>query len=100
MKRSSVEFLRAHPRLVFWLFALLGASLTAYEWHAVRSGNFYHPMAAVFGPWCAISFAVLGVFPRLAGKPAPEEKTKKAVQGILLVLGLGAGLFNWYAMTR
>lgn len=87
-------------RLLFWGFALLGTGLTVYEWHAIRSGNLYSPMAAVFGPLCAILFGAVGMFPSLAGKPAPEEKIKKALQGVILLLGLALGLFNWFAMTH
>lgn len=87
-------------RLVFWFFALLGTGMTLYEWHAVRSANLYSPMAAVFGPWFAILFGALGLFPGLAGPVGPEEKSKRNVQGIILLFGLAVGLLNWYAMTH
>ncbi len=87
-------------RLIFVSFALLGAAMTLYEWYGVRSGHFYHPMAAVFGPFAAIVFGLAGLFPSFAGKVGPEEKRKKTVQGIVLLFGLAVGLLNWYAMTH
>jgi hypothetical protein len=88
------------PRLGFFLFALLGIGLTAFEWYQVRSGHFYHPAAAVFGPLCAVLFGALAMFPKFAGRAGPEGKTKRNVQGVLLLFGLAVGLFNWYAMTH
>jgi hypothetical protein len=87
-------------RLYFLLFALLGIGLTAYEWHAARSGNLYSPVASVFGPAFAIIFGALALFPSLGGTAGPEEKGKRNAQGILLLFGLAAGIFIWYVMTH
>jgi hypothetical protein len=87
-------------RAIFWLFALVGTGMTVYEWHAVRSANLYSPTAAVFGPWAAIVFGALGLFPSLAGEAGPERQIKRNVQAIVLLLGLSVGLLNWYAMTH
>jgi hypothetical protein len=95
MNRSE-QFFQDHPRLLCGLFVLLGAGLTIYEWHAVRYETFYSPTAAVVGPFCAIFFATLGIFPK---KTMPQEKRKKILQAIAII-GLVAGSFNWYAMTH
>lgn len=95
MNRSR-QFFHDHPRLLCALLALLGAGLTVYEWYAYRHEAFYHPMAAVLGPFCAILFAALGMFPK---KAEPEEKRNKIVQAIA-IFGLIAGFCNWYAMTH
>jgi len=57
-------------------------------------------MASVFGPFAAIMFGTLGLFPSLAGAVGPEDKSKRAVQGIVLLFGLAVGILNWYAMTH
>ena len=95
MNRSQ-QFFHDHPRLLCGLLALLGAGLTVYEWHAVRYEGFYNPSAAVAGPFVAIVFGALGMFPK---KAEPDEKRKKILQAIA-IFGLIAGVFNWYAMTH
>jgi hypothetical protein len=95
MNRSQ-QFSHDHSRLLCGLLALLGAGLTVYEWHAIRHETFYSPTAAVVGPFCAILFAALGMFPK---KAEPDEKRKKILQAIV-IFGLIAGVFNWFAMTH
>ena len=87
-------------RLLFGLFALLCLLVALYNWHILRVDNRYYPTQAVFAPIFAIFFGAVSLFPALAGPVRPEEKIKKYLQGAVPLLGLAAGLMNWYAMAR
>ena len=87
-------------RFFFGLFALLCLGTTLYNWHILRLEDRYYPKLAVFAPIGAIVFGAVSLFPDLAGPVAPEEKRKKYIQGALLLLGLAAGLANWYAVAQ
>ena len=87
-------------RFFVGLFALLCLGATLYNWHILRLDNRYYPKLAVFAPIGAIVFGAVSLFPDLAGPVAPEEKIRKYLQGAVLLLGLAAGLTNWYAMAQ
>lgn len=98
MPLNVTQVVQAHPRLSCWLLALLGAGLTAYEWHAIRYEHFYSPTASIIGPPCALLFATLGMLPNREGK-ATTETPRKIITAIT-ILGFALGLLNWYAMTH
>ena len=51
---------------------------------------------AAFAPLCAVGGVFLVVFPEMAGKPNTTKE--KTVGMIVFVIGLAAGLVNWYLM--
>ena len=87
-------------RLLLLLFALLCLGATLYNWHIIRLEHRYYPKLAVFAPCGAILFGAASLLPNLACPVAPAEKTRKYLQGAVLLLGLAAGLINWYAMAQ
>ena len=98
MGNSLANIVQAHPRLFCWLLALLGASLTLYEWHAIRREHFYSPTASVIGPLCVVLFGTFGLLPSDSAKAA-QGKTRKIIAA-MTVFGLALGLLNLYAMTH
>ena len=87
-------------RVLLALFTLLCLGATLYNWHILRLESRYYPKLAIFAPCGAILFGAVSLFPKLTGPVAPEEKRKKYLQGAVLLLGLAAGLINWYAMAH
>ena len=87
-------------RLFLALFALLCLGATLYNWHILRVEHRYYPKLAIFAPFGALLFGAASLFPNLAGPVAPEERMRKYLQAAVLLLGLAAGLINWYAMAQ
>ncbi len=87
-------------RLFLAVVALLGCATTLYNWYILGVEHRYYPKLAFFAPGFAVLFGAVSIRPSLAGPVSPADKQKKYRQAALLLLGVTAGLINWYAMAR
>jgi hypothetical protein len=92
--------LAVKQRLFLAVVALLGCGATLYNWRILGFEHRYYPKVAFFAPCFAVLFGAVSVVPSLAGPMSLADKHKKYRQAALLLLGLAAGLINWYAMVR
>jgi hypothetical protein len=83
-------------RLFAVLLIILSIGLTYYNWHQLLQERQYSVKLATFGPVVGIGGIFLLIFPSMAGKPT-TAKEKIIVLGVL-VIGMLAGLVNWYLM--
>lgn len=83
-------------RLLAVLLILLSIGLTYYNWRQLLQDHQYSVKIATFGPVIGIGGLFLMIFPAMAGKPT-TAKEKIIVVGVLLI-GMAAGLVNWYLM--
>jgi hypothetical protein len=72
------------------------SGLTYYNWHQLSTEGRYSMKLATFAPVCVVGGVFLLLFPSKAGKPVTTAD-KLLTLGVL-VLGLLAGLVNWYLM--
>jgi hypothetical protein len=83
-------------RILGLVLTLLGIGLIYFNWHQLLKDGTYSLKMAAFGPLVAVGGVFLIFFPSMGGKPnTPKEKI---VLLIVFVLGLAAGLVNWYLM--
>jgi len=82
------------------IFALvliaIGAGLIYVNWYQLNNENKYSFKLAAFAPLCVVGGLFLFLFPSKAGKP--ETTTDKIIAILVLVIGLFAGLVNWFLM--
>lgn len=82
------------------LFALalivLSVGLVYYNWHQLNSEGKYSLKLAAFGPLCVVGGVFLLIFPSKFGKPTSTGD--KLITLVVLVIGMAAGLVNWYLM--
>jgi len=83
-------------RLFALALILLFAGMTYYNWHQLHGEGKYSLKMAAFGPVGIVGGLFLLVFPSKVGKPQTLSD-KLIVVGVLIV-GLAAGLVNWYLM--
>jgi len=83
-------------RLFALVLILLGAVLIYINWHQLYSERKYSFKLAAFAPLCVVGGIFLLVFPSKAGKP--ETTGDKIIAFVVLIIGLAAGLVNWYLM--
>jgi CDP-diglyceride synthetase len=83
-------------RLLGVLLILLFAALTYYNWHQLQTEGKYSLKLAAFGPVGVVGGLFLLLFPAMGGKP--ETAREKVVVLLVFVVGLAAGLVNWYLM--
>ncbi len=82
------------------LFAvvLIGAfiALTYYNWHQLWEKNEYSLKLAAFGPVGVVGGFFMLFFPTMIGKPNTTQE--KVIVILVFVVGLAAGLINWFMM--
>jgi CDP-diglyceride synthetase len=83
-------------RLLGVLLILLFAALTYYNWHQLQTEGKYSLKLAAFGPVGVVGGLFLLLFPSMGGRP--ETARAKVVVLLVFVVGLAAGLVNWYLM--
>ena len=83
-------------RLFALALILVFAGLTYYGWHQLLSEGEYSMKFAAFGPVGVVGGLFLLLFPSKVGKP--ETTADKLIVLGVLVVGLAAGLLNWYLM--
>jgi hypothetical protein len=83
-------------RLFGLLLIITGAGLVYYNWQQLWSKGEYSMKLASFGPLIAIGGLFLVLVPTAAGKP--ETTKQKLLVMLVFVIGLAAGLVNWFLM--
>jgi hypothetical protein len=83
-------------RLFAMFIIILFAGLTYWGWYQLTTESKYPLKVAAFGPVGIVGGLFLLVFPTKAGKP--ETTADKIIVMIVFVIGLAAGLLNWYLM--
>ena len=83
-------------RLFALVLILLFAGLIYYNWHQLQSEHKYSLKMATFAPVGMVGGFFLLVFPARAGKP--QTLVDKLIVLAVFVVGLVAGLINWYLM--
>ena len=83
-------------RLFGLVLILLAIGLIYYNWQQLFREGSYSMKLAAFGPVVGIGGLYLLIFPSRAGKPTTTAEKISAL--VVLVIGLVAGLVNWYLM--
>lgn len=83
-------------RLLAVFIIILFAGLTYWGWYQLTTEGKYPLKVAAFGPVGIVGGLFLFLFPTKAGKP--ETTADKIIVMVVFVIGLAAGLLNWYLM--
>jgi hypothetical protein len=83
-------------RLFALVIILVSAGLTYLGWHQLLNEGRYPLKVAAFAPVGIVGGLFLLLFPTKAGKP--ETTKDKVIVLVVFVIGLAAGLLNWYLM--
>jgi hypothetical protein len=83
-------------RLLAIVLILLFGGLTYYSWYQLHTEGRYSMKMAAFGPLGIVGGLFLLIFPTRAGRP--ETTKDKVIVLVVFVIGLAAGLVNWYLM--
>ena len=84
------------PRLLALVLIVVFAGLTYFTWHELLTTGRYSLKLAAFAPVGIVGGLFLLAFPTKAGKP--QTTGDKIIVMIVFVIGLAAGLVNWYLM--
>ena len=83
-------------RLFAVALIVVGSGLVYVNWQDLLHAQKYSTKIAAFAPLCAVAGLFLLGFPEFAGKPNTTKE--KIVGALVFVVGLIAGLVNWYLM--
>ncbi len=83
-------------RIFAVVLMLVGAFLVYYNWSQLWREGTYSMKLASFGPVVIVGGFFLLLVPSLAGKPTTAKE--KVIVLLVLVVGLAAGLVNWFLM--
>ena len=83
-------------RIFALVLILVSIGLVYYNWHQLLRDGSYSLKLAAFGPMVGVGGIFLLLFPALGGKPRTAKE--KIILLIVFVIGLAAGLVNWYLM--
>ena len=83
-------------RILALVLIVLGVGLVYFNWHQLLKDGTYSMKMAAFGPLIAVGGLFLLVFPSMGGKPNTTKE--KLIVLLVFVIGLAAGLINWYLM--
>ena len=83
-------------RLLGLVLVIVFAGMIYYGWHQLREEGIYYIKMAAFAPLGVIGGIFLMLFPSMAGKPNTTKE--KVVVLFVFVIGLVAGLINWFLM--
>jgi hypothetical protein len=82
---------------IFALVLILGSTGLIYlGWHQLLTEGRYSLKLAAFSPVVGVGGLFLLIFPSMAGKPTTAKE--KIIVLAVLVIGMLAGLVNWYLM--
>jgi len=96
LRPATSKMLNLKVRLFALVLILLFAGMTYYNWHQLHSEGKYSLKMAAFGPVGVVGGLFLVLFPSKIGKP--QTLTDKLLVLGVLIVGLAAGLVNWYLM--
>lgn len=71
-------------------------ALTYYNWSQLWEKNEYSLKLAAFGPVGVVGGFFMLLFPTMIGKPNTTQE--KVIVLLVFVVGLAAGLINWFLM--
>jgi peptidoglycan/LPS O-acetylase OafA/YrhL len=83
-------------RVLALVLIVVSVAIIYINWHQLQQEQIYSVKMAAFGPVIGVGGIFLLLFPSKAGKPNTTAD-KLMVLGVLLI-GLVAGLINWYLM--
>ena len=83
-------------RIFALIIILVGTFLTYINWHGLNADGKYSMKLAAFSPLCIVGGIFLLCFPTKIGKP--ETIADKVIVMAVFVIGIIAGLVNWYLM--
>ena len=83
-------------RLFAFAIIVVAVGLVYYNWHELNTEGKYSFKLAAFGPLCVVGGLFLLIFPSKFGKPTTVGD--KVITLTVFVIGLVAGLVNWYLM--
>jgi hypothetical protein len=83
-------------RIFALVLILVSVGLVYYNWHQLLRDGSYSLKLAAFGPVVGVGGILLLLFPALGGKPTTAKE--KIIVLLVFVIGLAAGLVNWYLM--
>ncbi len=83
-------------RVLALVLIIVSVGLVYYNWQELLQQRQYSTKLAAFAPLVGIGGLFLLAFPSVVGKP--ETAKEKVIVMIVFVIGLTAGLINWYLM--
>jgi hypothetical protein len=83
-------------RLLGLVIIIIFAGLMYYNWHQLHAEGRYSIKLAAFGPVGIVGGLFLLLFPGKGGKP--ETTKDKLIALSVFLIGVVAGLYNWYLM--
>src|SRR5689334_18161978 len=83
-------------RIIAILLILFSAAMIWYGWYRLREEGVYSLKMATFAPVGVIGGLFLLIFPTMGGKP--DTTKEKVIVLVVFVIGLAAGLINWFLM--
>ena len=83
-------------RLLGLVLVIVFAGMIYYGWYQLREEGIYYIKMAAFAPLGVIGGIFLMLFPSMGGKPNTTKE--KVVVLFVFVIGLVAGLINWFLM--
>jgi hypothetical protein len=89
-----MAFIKA--RILAVVLILISVALIYINWRQLATEGKYSVKMAAFGPLIGIGGLFLLVFPSMAGKPSTTKE--KVIALIVFIIGLAAGLLNWFLM--
>lgn len=93
-KKSNMRHIKAR---IFGLVLILAAAFIVHiNWHQLRADGQYSVKMAAFGPVIGVGGLFLLILPSMAGRPTTAKE--KIIVLLVLLVGMLAGLANWYLM--
>ncbi|MDX6303538.1 MAG: hypothetical protein QOI77_507 [Blastocatellia bacterium] len=83
-------------RIFAIILILLSIGLIYLGWYQLRTEGRYSMKLAAFSPVVGVGGFFLLIFPSMSGKPTTTRE--KIIVLAVLVIGMLAGLINWYLM--
>ena len=83
-------------RLLGLVLVIVCAGMIYYGWYQLREEGVYYLKMATFAPVGVVGGIFLLLFPAMGGKPNTTKE--KIVVLFVFVIGLMAGLVNWFLM--
>lgn len=83
-------------RLVGLLIVILCAAMIWYGWYQLQKDGTYYMKMATFAPVGVVGGIFMMLFPSMSGKPNTTKA--RVIVLVVFVIGLIAGLINWFLM--
>ena len=83
-------------RIFAVVLILVFSGMIYYGWYQLRTEGVYYMKMATFSPLGVVGGIFLLLFPGMGGKPNTTKE--KVIVMVVFVIGLLAGLVNWYLM--